>query len=76
MPAADDREAMLHALTVVNAFRSDFEGDIPFEGADPSLAFNALAAVAARALDEVDDLGGDSAGLLRAIYTWAAPVSP
>jgi len=73
----DIREAVLHALAMVNASRSGFDGNIPFEGARRELVPMALAGIAVALLDELRAAGGDPDRALRDIYraVTAAPGS-
>jgi hypothetical protein len=63
------REAVLHGVAMVQATRSGYRGDIPFEGrpADRPLVPMALAGIAVALLDKIEELGGDPDEELRDI---------
>ena len=69
------RESALQALAIINATRQELDTDIPMpDEADPQLVLSFTAILCARALDRIDQLGGDASALLRKVYDAVTPV--
>lgn len=66
--------AALDALAVIQATRLDLDAKVPAE-TPPAALVATLAQLVVCLADEVDLLGGDSAGLLRRLYAAVTPVS-
>jgi hypothetical protein len=66
--------AVLDALAVVHATRLGLDVKVPAETPAPALVAT-LSQLVVCLGDEVDLLGGDSAGLLRQLYAAAVPVT-
>jgi hypothetical protein len=69
-PAGAD--ALLSALAAVNAYRGGLDYAVPAAGSlEASLAFFGVVAIAGKALEELERLGGDPGALLRGVYARA-----